>query len=47
MNSSPKLKDKKMKVDSSLINQTLGLNLNTSKIITSLKKSRLNAIYVY
>jgi len=43
-NSSPKLQDKKMKVDSSLINQTLGLNLNTSKIITSLKKSRLNAI---
>ena len=43
-NSSPKLQDKKMKVDSSLINQPLGLNLNTSKIITSLKKSRLNAI---
>lgn len=43
-NSSPKLQDKTMKIDSSLINQTLGLNLNTSKIITSLKKSRLNAI---
>ena len=28
----------------SLINQTLGLELNTSKIISSLKKSRLNAI---
>ncbi len=37
-NSSPKFKEKKMIVDPSLINQTLGLNLNTSKIITSLKK---------
>ena len=43
-NSSPKLQEKKMTVDSSLINQTLGLNLNTSKIISSLKKSRLNAL---
>ena len=43
-NSSPKLKEKTMIVDPSLINQTLGLNLNTSKIISSLKKSRLNAI---
>ena len=43
-NSSPKLQEKKMSVDVSLINQTLGLNLNTSKIIASLKKSRLNAI---
>ena len=43
-NSSPKLQEKIMRVDSSLINQTLGLNLNTSKIIASLKKSRLNAI---
>ena len=43
-NSSPKLQEKKMSVDVSLINQTLGLNLNTSKIITSLKKSRLNAM---
>ena len=43
-NSSPKLQEKIMKVDSSLINQTLGLNLNISKIIASLKKSRLNAI---
>lgn len=42
-NSSPKLQEKKMSVDSSLINQTLGLNLNTTKIITSLKKSRLDA----
>ena len=43
-NSSPKLQEKKIIVDSSLINQTLGLNLNTSKIISSLKKSRLNAL---
>ena len=42
-NSSPKLQEKKMIVNSSLINQTLGLNLNTSKIIASLKKSRLDA----
>ena len=32
-----------MTVNSSLINQILGLNLNTSKIISSLKKSRLDA----
>ena len=43
-NSSPKLQEKIMRVNPSLINQTLGLNLNTSKIIASLKKSRLNAI---
>ena len=43
-NSSPKLEEKKMIVDRSLINQTLGLNLNTAKIITSLKKSRLTAV---
>ena len=42
-NSSPKLEQKKMSVNPSLINQTLGLNLNTSKIISSLKKSRLDA----
>ena len=43
-NSSPKLQEKKMIVNPSLINQTLGLNLNTSKIISSLKKSRLDAV---
>jgi len=43
-NSSPKFQEKKISVDSSLINQTLGLDLTTSKIITSLKKSRLSAI---
>jgi phenylalanyl-tRNA synthetase beta chain len=42
-NSSPKFEEKKITVNSSLINQTLGLNLSTSKIISSLKKSRLDA----
>lgn len=42
-NSSPKFEQKKLSVNPSLINQTLGLNLNTSKIISSLKKSRLDA----
>ncbi|MBL7001439.1 MAG: phenylalanine--tRNA ligase subunit beta, partial [Nitrosopumilus sp.] len=42
-NSSPKLEQKKISVNSSLINQILGLNLSTSKIISSLKKSRLDA----
>ena len=42
-NSSPKLEEKKMIVNSSLINQSLGLSLSTSKIISSLKKSRLDA----
>ncbi|WP_316507167.1 phenylalanine--tRNA ligase subunit beta [Nitrosopumilus sp.] len=43
-NSSPKLEQKKMLVNPVLINQTLGLNLKTSEIISSLKKSRLDAI---
>lgn len=42
-NSTPKLGEKKISVDPTLINQILGLNLNTSKIISSLKKSRLDA----
>lgn len=42
-NSSPKLEYKKMTVNSLLINQILGLNLSSSKIISSLKKSRLDA----
>ena len=42
-NSSPKLEQKKILVNPSLINQILGLNLSTSKIISSLKKSRLDA----
>jgi len=43
-NSSPKLDQKKISVSASLINQILGLNLSTSKICSSLKKSRLDAI---
>ncbi len=42
-NSTPKFAQKKILVSSMLINQMLGLNLNTSKIISSLKKSRLDA----
>ncbi len=42
-NSSPKLESRKMTVNTSLINQILGLNLSPSKIISSLKKSRLDA----
>jgi phenylalanyl-tRNA synthetase beta chain len=42
-NSSPKLESRKLSVDSSVVNQSLGLNLNNSKIISSLKKSRLDA----
>jgi len=43
-NSSPKFEEKKITVNSSLINQTLGLNLSISKIVSSLKKSRLDAL---
>jgi len=42
-NSTPKLVQKKIPVSPMLINQMLGLNLNTPKIISSLKKSRLDA----
>ena len=42
-NSSPKFEQKKIKINPTLINQILGLNINTSKIISSLKKSRLDA----
>jgi len=42
-NSSPKLESRKLSVSSSLINQSLGLNLNNPQIISSLKKSRLDA----
>ena len=42
-NSSPKLDHRKISVNPSLINQTLGLNLGTMKIISCLKKSRLDA----
>ncbi len=43
-NSSPKLESKKMTITPTLINQTLGLTLKTPKILSSLKKSRLDAI---
>jgi len=42
-NSTPKLEQKKISVTPELINQSLGLNLKPSKIISSLKKSRLDA----
>jgi len=42
-NSSPKLQSRKLSVSPLLVNQSLGLNLNNSKIISSLKKSRLDA----
>src|SRR3989338_674049 len=42
-NTSPKLEPKKILINSDLINQMLGLNLTTAKIISSLKKSRLDA----
>ena len=42
-NTSPKLESKKILINSGLINQMLGLNLTTTQIISSLKKSRLDA----
>jgi phenylalanyl-tRNA synthetase beta chain len=42
-NTSPKLEPKKILINSDLINQMLGLNLTTTQIISSLKKSRLDA----
>ena len=42
-NSSPNMAARKMNVNPSLVNQTLGLDLKTSKIISCLKKSRLDA----
>ena len=42
-NSTPKLSERKIIVTPSLINESLGLNLRTSEIISSLKKSRLDA----
>ena len=42
-NSTAKFKQKKIKINSTLINQMLGLNISISKIISSLKKSRLDA----
>ncbi len=42
-NSSPQLKSRTLNLDSSLVNQTLGLNLTPSQIINCLRKSRLDA----
>ena len=42
-NSTPKLEPKRMSVSPTLINQILGLDLSPSKIISCLKKSRLDA----
>jgi len=42
-NSTPKFEQKKISINPILINQILGLNLNNSKILSSLKKSRLDA----
>ena len=43
-NSSPKFEQRKISINPNLVNQTLGLNLSVSKIISSLKKSRLDAV---
>ncbi len=42
-NSSPRLDTRNIAVSSMLINQTLGLNLGVSKIISSLRRARLDA----
>lgn len=42
-NTSPKLEPRKILINSNLINETLGLDLSNSQIISSLKKSRLDA----
>ncbi len=42
-NSTPKLGSREMRLDPALVNQVLGLNLSSSKIISCLKKSRLDA----
>ena len=42
-NSSPKLKERKISIFPKLVNQILGLDLSASKIVSSLKKSRLDA----
>jgi phenylalanyl-tRNA synthetase beta chain len=42
-NTSPKLESRKILINSDLINQMLGLHLTNSQIISSLKKSRLDA----
>ncbi len=43
-NSSPHLKSRTVNLDSSLVNQTLGLKLTTPQIINCIKRSRLGAV---
>ncbi len=43
-NSSPHLKSRTVNLDSSLVNQTLGLKLTTPQIISCIKRSRLGAV---
>ena len=43
-NSSPKLQERKISVTPKLVNEILGLDLSSSKIVSSLKKSRLDAV---
>jgi len=43
-NSSPKFLERKILLDPLLVNQILGLDLNTSKIISCLKKCRLDGV---
>ena len=42
-NSTPKMQPRQIRLDPGLVNRTLGLELSTAKIISSLKKSRLGA----
>ena len=44
-NSLPEFKERIMSVDTLMINQTLGLNLDTAEIISCLQRSRLDASY--
>ena len=43
-NSTPKLEERKIPIAPKLVNQMLGLDLSISKIVASLKKSRLDAV---
>ena len=43
-NSTPLFKLRKIKIDTSLVNDTLGLNLSANNVCNSLKKSRIDAI---
>ena len=42
-NTTPQLKSRRMKLDASLVNRTLGIDLSASEIVLSLQKSRLDA----